>query len=375
MVSRKSWKAAALAALLALGAGASADAQFMYPGGYGAFGWGGWGGGETAYGSIARGMGVYAAGAGIYNLNTAQANSINVDTITRWNQYLYESQVNANRSQRLRMERRQAQTVRSVEDLEKRLREAPTERDILSGSALNMAVEQISDPRVYAKALTTAKTKIGGELVRNIPFQYAAQAITTSVHQIIDQGAPPLLRTPAFEPERGELREMVNKLRAEMEEGETIDPTNLKNIQDRLLAVRAKFDKTVQRNSPGWAQADRFLKAAYGLTRMLETPAVDVLLSGVEKRPDVTLTELLGFMNAFNFRFGPATTPEQRMAYQTLWPIVDRVRDEAVATLAPSATASTSSADAAADFFSGMEHSDLTKKPGPAPAPAPPQPK
>jgi hypothetical protein len=365
MVSRKTLKTVTLAAVLTLGTGVSAQAQFMYPGGYGGFGWGGWGGGETAYSAQARGMGVFAAGAGIYNLNTAQANSINVDTITRWNQYLYEAQVNSNRNQRLRMERRQQATVRSVTELETRLRDNPTERDIMTGSALNMAVEQISDPRVYAKALTSAKTKVGGELIRNIPFQYAAQAISTSVHQITRDGAPPLLRTAPFEADRAELRKLVDKIKADMDEDKPINQAELRQVQERLAALREKFEKTVKRNTPGFAEADRFLKAAYGLSKMLETPAVEVLLSGLEKRPDATLTELLAFMNAFNLRFGPATSPTQRMTYQTLWPKIDQVRDEAVATLAPTATATASAAghDAATEFFSGMEHGDIAQKP------------
>ena len=44
-----------------------AHAQYGYPYGYGNYGWGGWGGGGTVQGSIARGMGAYAAGAGYYN--------------------------------------------------------------------------------------------------------------------------------------------------------------------------------------------------------------------------------------------------------------------------------------------------------------------
>ncbi len=63
--------------------GASARAQY---------GWGGWGGGaQTPGSSLARGMGVYAAGAGSYNLQTAQARSINANTAMRYNQYMYES--------------------------------------------------------------------------------------------------------------------------------------------------------------------------------------------------------------------------------------------------------------------------------------------
>ena len=36
-------------------------------------------------------------GAGYYNQQTAVANSINTDTVMRWNKYVYESQMNANR--------------------------------------------------------------------------------------------------------------------------------------------------------------------------------------------------------------------------------------------------------------------------------------
>src|SRR5262249_3829406 len=77
------WAVMLTSALVVQGGGASA--QYGYPVGYGAYGWGGWGGGgETVQGSIARGLGVFAAGAGQYNQQTAIANSINTDTVMRW---------------------------------------------------------------------------------------------------------------------------------------------------------------------------------------------------------------------------------------------------------------------------------------------------
>src|SRR3954452_5015706 len=48
----------------------------------------------TAQGDILRGQGAYMAGAGWYNLNTARANNINVDTWKKYNlevQRLYRS--------------------------------------------------------------------------------------------------------------------------------------------------------------------------------------------------------------------------------------------------------------------------------------------
>ncbi len=48
--------------------GTSAHAQFFYPGGYGGWGWNGWGGRRrTVQGDVARGLGMFAEGAGIYN--------------------------------------------------------------------------------------------------------------------------------------------------------------------------------------------------------------------------------------------------------------------------------------------------------------------
>ena len=68
-----------LAFALAAGHAAEARAQWGYPGGFGMCGWGGWGV-DTPEGSLARGMGAYAAGAGFYNKATAVADSINADT-------------------------------------------------------------------------------------------------------------------------------------------------------------------------------------------------------------------------------------------------------------------------------------------------------
>jgi len=64
-----------------IASGGVAHSQY-YGGGFGNYGWGGWGG-ATPQGEIARGMGMYNVGAGVYNEKTAVANSINADTVMR----------------------------------------------------------------------------------------------------------------------------------------------------------------------------------------------------------------------------------------------------------------------------------------------------
>ena len=71
------------------------------------YNWGGWGGGaSTVQGDIAHGMGVFAAGAGQYNQQTAIANSINANTAMRVNQYMFTAQQEANQRQYVRTARR-----------------------------------------------------------------------------------------------------------------------------------------------------------------------------------------------------------------------------------------------------------------------------
>ncbi len=66
----------------------SRDARAQW--GYGGWGWGGWGA-STPLGDAGRAAGMYAAGAGMYNLDTAQVRSINADTVMRFNDYVAQA--------------------------------------------------------------------------------------------------------------------------------------------------------------------------------------------------------------------------------------------------------------------------------------------
>ena len=58
--------------------------------GWGWEGWGGWT--NTPEGALAQGMGHFYKGAGIFNERTAIADSINADTLMRWNDYIFTGQ-------------------------------------------------------------------------------------------------------------------------------------------------------------------------------------------------------------------------------------------------------------------------------------------
>ena len=358
--------AAALAVILA-GHGSAARAQYGY-------GWGGWGGAQTVQGSVASGMGVMAAGAGAYNEQTAVARSINADTAMRWNNYMWQSQQVANQMTIAKYQREEQKTNKARSEIADRLRNNPSPADIYRGDALNIAMDELNNPKVYLRALRGASAKVEGAKIRDIPFQYAAAAITVSVEQLTHDGPPASLKTDAFAADRKALKDLGAELRKQGEDQGKFEPETLGRAQDQIRAVQAKVKATLPAGSAGRTEADKYLRSLMGLTKMLQTPAINVLLAGVENRPDTTLGDLLAFMKAFNLRFGVARTPRQRAIYDELFPQLDRLRDELAPGPVAAAPANSERQPPPAEFFQGMkdEHLDVRRvPPPPAPGPAP----
>lgn len=359
----------AIALALGIAHGAEAQAQYHYPAGYGGYGWGGWGGGGATPGSsMARGMGVYAAGAGMYNQQTAVARSINADTTMRFNEYMYQSSQVAAKKHAEMLQNDRKLTNEQYNKINDRIRNNPDKHDIETGDALNTAVEEIEDPRVYARNLARANTRIGGQTIRGIPFRYAPGCITVSISDLTQGPPPKALMTAAFDDDRAAFKGVGQELRNNLNTGETPNPATVKKALTMINAVEAKADNILPRNTPERDEADRYLKALHGLIAMLETPSLEFLLAGVEKHPEATLGDLLSFMTAHNLRFGEAKTPEQLMIYMKLYPMLAELRDQAASSLA-AAPAPNPQSGAVGEFFSGMNYSDLKKK---APAPPPP---
>jgi hypothetical protein len=363
-MTQNRWAAILTMALVAT-QGASAQAQY---------GWGGWGGygyggAQTPGGNFARGMGVAAAGAGVYNVDTAQARSINADTRMRYNEYMYLSTQNETAKHHALVAGQQADNIKAQNEIHAKLRDQPDKHDIYMGDALNVAVEEIEDPRVYSKTLEKAKVKIGGELIRDVPFRFAPACITTTVHQIV-QGPPPApLLTADFDDDRAAFKALGTELRKTIQQGETPNPETVKKALAVVNAAVAKADKILPRNTKDRNDVDKYLKSLHGLLAMMQTPAVNVLLSGVEKHPEASLGDLLGFMSAFNLRFGQAKTEPQRVAYDRLYPMLVDLRAEVQPALAGSPPLKADPA-AVGEYFSQMSHDDIRKYAPPPPSPS-----
>jgi hypothetical protein len=250
------------------------------------------------------------------------------------NQYIYGAQVNANRSYLGRHKARRDLIVQQREKTYRRLRDKPTAHDIASGDALNVILDELNDGGISIHTLKGANVRLGGVLIREIPFQNAPAAVTFSVDQLTQDGPPSVLKSPGFAPERTALERIADKLHEEAAKGREPRPETIAEGLDLIQATWDKVEAALPEGSSDRRDAESYLKGLSGLYRMLGTPAANVLLAGADGRPETKVRDLLNIMNLHELRFGVARTPRQRLAYEQLHPVLASLRDESTPAVA-----------------------------------------
>jgi hypothetical protein len=352
---------------------APALAQWGYPAGYGSYGWGGWG--STPQSALARGLGYFNLGRGAYNEETAVARSINTDTVTRWNQYMYLSHVAAANRYHARLQAEKYHINRLRAEIHDQLRNHPSNRDITDGDALDVLLDELLDTSVGGSSLGQIRTPIKPEIIQEIPFKFASEGMTICLDQMtLNETWPLALRVEAFRPEREGLRKAILTALEEDKEGD-LEPKTIEAVAAAIDRLRLKFQELVPQSSPEYVPAHDAIKAIAGITKMLYSPKVEEILAELEKYQGTTLGELLSFMQAFNLRFAAANSFRQRQLYLKLYPLLAEQANSALAArsgVEPAAGASARTAatvgdkafdglkSAAVDFFKGMDWKHLS---------------
>ncbi len=335
----------ALATTVVLSTAGVAHAQYGYARGYGGYGWGGWG--STPGSSMARGLGMMNMGRGMYNTSTAQAESIDANTVMRFNQAMFNSSRNMTRMYAQRQKALSKQNQEDYSALHDRLRNHPTTRDVNDGDALNTLLDVLLNPANADAALQQIKTPLRPDTIANIPFELASEGMTVCLDRMTMDGQwPQAVMTDEFRPEREGLKKAIQAALEEDKQGE-IDPQTVQAVQAAIDRLRTKFEKLVPQTSPDYVPAHWSLKAMDGLTKMLYSPTMDKVLSELEDYQGTTLGDLLSFMQAFNLRFGEAKSYKQRLIYQHIYPMLAEQANSAAVPSASDITAAASSAASA----------------------------
>jgi hypothetical protein len=290
-------------------------------------------------------------GRGFYNLRTAQAESINLNTAMRWNNAMYAAHRQAAKDYAAHEMKRKEDVEKAYSEIQDRLRNHPNARDITDGDALNAALDVLLNPANSNSTLQQIKTPLRHDVIANIPFDLASEGMTVCLDRMTMDGQwPEAVLGDEFRPEREGVRKAVQGVRKavqdaleEDKQGE-IDPDTVKAVQTAIDNLRTKFEKLVPQSSPTYTPAHWSLKAMDGLTKMLYSPAMDKVLAELEDYQGTTLGDLLSFMQAFNLRFGPAKSYRQRVIYQHVYPMLADAASAAQGSLTGDVTAAASTA-------------------------------
>ena len=314
--------------LILMLSGRDARAQW----GYGGWGWGGWGGGGTTAQSAAlQGAGYYAMGAGMYNLDTAQARSINAQTAMQWNDYVAQVTHESARIHAMRVHNEFQKNQALYDKHQRYLRESPGKVEIENGDALNAAVEDLSNPKLGSSALRAAKAPVPATLIAEVPFQNASERVTLMLDHL--RGAvkwPDVFEGQRFAMDKTAFDELVARTRKEAADGE-ISPKTLRDAKNFVNQLRGKVEAQPLPDPLDQQEAMKFLTTCSSLLGLLEKPDIQPAILELRKVTDTTIGALLGFMSAYNLRFGVAKTLKEKQAYHRLFALLDQTRDEILA--------------------------------------------
>ncbi|MHB1561238.1 MAG: hypothetical protein ACYC61_27650 [Isosphaeraceae bacterium] len=330
---------------------ADASAQgWYYPGSYGNYGMAGWGGDPAA--AYMTGLGSYARGRGVYLIDRAKARSIEIDNTIKWNKAVRA------RQRVLRQDQKEADA-----EAEARRDEKLAARHLESGATLNALLDQIYDVDPGVSKVSAAKAPLSPAAIREIPFEWNSEALTACIDQMTATGSaiPTLLMDDRYVDERNALRAAVEPALKEDARGNVSLETRHK-IHEAVANLRAKFIKNTGEFDPGYKEAINYLHTLASLNRMLNDPSMQKFLGELDDGKERTVGDLITFMNAYNLRFGRATSDHQLEIYRRLVALLSAIRDE----LNPSRTPPTSLdksgqglQSAAKDVFRGMNWNDI----------------
>jgi hypothetical protein len=353
--------------VILLMSGREARAQWGY--GYGGWGWGGWGA-ATPESAALQGAGQFAMGAGMYNLNTAQANNINAQTAMQWNDYVAQITHESARLHAMRVHSEFQKNQALYDAHQRRLRESPGKFEIENGDALNAALDDLTNPKLGSSALRAARTPVQASLIAEVPFQNNAERVTLMLDDLREAVKwPEVFEGERFASDKATFDELRAQLRKEAGDGE-ITPKSLREAQTFVDQLRAKVTAQPLTDPLDQQEATKFLTAGSSLLALLKKPDIQPAILELKKVQDTTIGNLLGFMHSFNLRFGVAKTIKEKQAYQQLFEILDGTRDQILAEAKLDSTATARATPRQMPDFLQNVNQGQPRSGGPQPPPA-----
>ena len=288
------------------------------------------GGGSTPQGDYLRGLGVAAWGLGTYNLNTARAESIEVDTAIRLDIYvsnvLRAGRENWAKLDKLAQERQKA----NYEKIKSRIQDNPQALDVFTGNALNAALDQLNDLKIQESSFRSAQVTIPREMLRCIPFKLDEKGIIFSLQRLTARGKakwPVAFQQPQYAPERRAFEKAIDRAMEEMIDGQVMTET-IKAYEKVVWDLREKLQREYGANTDRlYTEAMTRVNEMSKATEVLKTLKMQRVMADLDRYTGKTVNDLRKFMQAHNLRFAKADNDVERSTFVELYAALDQVRD------------------------------------------------
>jgi hypothetical protein len=280
--------------------------------------------GSTLEGDYLRGLGIAGWGMGLYNLNTAQAESINTDTFIRWNEYLAAVAKEQTREYVARKLADATQRKEFYKQYRDRILNSPEARDVLTGDALNRALEELQNANLNESSFRSDRVRvtIPVDVVRHIPFKLGEKGEQFSMDRLTLKGKGQwtvALQDQRFDYVKKAYASALDKALEQAIDGRMQIPA-IEEVDARADDLIRRLDEVVPPSGDRlYIEARDRLKELKDTVRHLKTVKIERAIGEIDKYSGTTVSELKTFMMTHDLRFGAAKTPEEKGRYPELY--------------------------------------------------------
>ena len=294
--------------------------------------------GQTIQGDIIRAQGSFYQNFGWYELNSARAASINVDTWSRYNRevqrlyrdYMQERAMYLARKKGL-TNKSQAAALKEYAEAQSRYRLGPKAEDITSGMALNALAGDLADANIHPSSWRSAKVDLPPGLtltslsfkVVGVPGLHAKlKESTVAVDRMKVADSWPLpFRRPELDAECKSYLAWIGAVLAKCRKGTPLESKDFENLRATVEVLKNKVPLVVPARDNLRRQAQDYVRDLDDATKIFADQGfAEELIRDIEEHKATTVAELLGFMRKYRLVFAETeANPAAMQTYDALY--------------------------------------------------------
>lgn len=279
--------------------------------------------GSTPEGDYLRGVGLAALGMGAFNLETAQARAINLDTDIRFNEYLAAVTAESTRAYLGRKQVVATEAKEFYKQNRERMRTNPEYREVANGEALNRILEELQNPKLTESVFRSERMQVPlpAGLVRHIPFSVPEKGQQFSMARLSLKGNGKW--TVAFQDKRFDIVKRAYAAALDKALEEAIDgkmqKATIEVLEKKADDLANCLDEVYgPSNDTRYIDGLKCVKQLKNVAELLKHTKIEQAIGDIDKYSGTTIYDLKVFMSSHNLRFGAAKTPEEVAMYSVL---------------------------------------------------------